>query len=225
MSTLPKTEKHPGKMALHLALKSQANQQNPRKIVLGSEIQAEQTWEAMEAAEAAGDTPEVLLASAAEVNPEQWLAERRKEVAGFFDAEWTEAQLVGTWPEKPSENADFLIDDEWAEEAFVAQISAEDSWQLPAHLAFGGWNECPVAEVQCALWKRWQETYDAHIVAVCGDVVQARVNNPPKTQEAAMKLAWEQYLYCNDIVDQGTGTLSELAALLLNGDVWYFWWD
>jgi hypothetical protein len=38
-------------------------------------------------------------------------------------------------------------------------------------------------------------------------------------------LAREQYLYCGDIVDQGTGTLSRLATALMADDWWYFWWD
>jgi len=40
-----------------------------------------------------------------------------------------------------------------------------------------------------------------------------------------MKLAWEQYHYCPDIVWQGVGTTSDLAAMLRGHGVWYFWWD
>jgi len=38
-------------------------------------------------------------------------------------------------------------------------------------------------------------------------------------------LAREQYAYCNDLVDQGTESVAALAAGLLDGTVWYFWWD
>ncbi|MFO1520543.1 MAG: DUF4253 domain-containing protein [Kiritimatiellia bacterium] len=31
--------------------------------------------------------------------------------------------------------------------------------------------------------------------------------------------------YAPDIVQQGTETLSRLAAILLVSDFWYFWWD
>jgi len=40
-----------------------------------------------------------------------------------------------------------------------------------------------------------------------------------------MELAKEQYIFCNDIVDQGVGTVSALAATLLDSNYWYFWWD
>ena len=41
----------------------------------------------------------------------------------------------------------------------------------------------------------------------------------------ALDLAREQYAYCPDLVDQGTETLSALAASLLKDEWWHFWWD
>jgi len=38
-------------------------------------------------------------------------------------------------------------------------------------------------------------------------------------------LAKEQFLYCSDIVEQGAGSIRNLASILLNGRAWYFWWD
>ena len=52
-----------------------------------------------------------------------------------------------------------------------------------------------------------------------------RVERRPGTRDEALNLAREQYAYCNDIVDQGVGTLSTLAAELTAHDWWYFWWD
>ena len=51
------------------------------------------------------------------------------------------------------------------------------------------------------------------------------IKNPPTDRETAFKLAQEQYIYCSDIVEQGMQTLNNLAARLLNGKTWYFWWD
>ena len=63
------------------------------------------------------------------------------------------------------------------------------------------------------------------MVSITRDVIEFAVKNPPKTREAAMELAKEQYIFCNDIVDQGVGTVSALAATLLDSNYWYFWWD
>ena len=52
-----------------------------------------------------------------------------------------------------------------------------------------------------------------------------RVAERPGTRAEALALAQEHYDYCYDIVDQGVGTLSQLAAALMNDDWWYFWWD
>ncbi len=71
----------------------------------------------------------------------------------------------------------------------------------------------------------WQQKYKAEIVAATHDVIEMRVGSPPTTRDAALALAREQYAYCSDIVDQGCETLSNLAAALLKGKTWYFWWD
>ncbi len=69
-------------------------------------------------------------------------------------------------------------------------------------------------------------TVSAHEIAgVSGDVIECIVENPPTDRESATALAWEQYWYCGDIVDQGCGKILNLAATLLNSRNWYFWWD
>jgi hypothetical protein len=40
-----------------------------------------------------------------------------------------------------------------------------------------------------------------------------------------MAVAREQYAYCPDIVDQGVGSIGELAAEHVCSPSWYFWWD
>jgi hypothetical protein len=40
-----------------------------------------------------------------------------------------------------------------------------------------------------------------------------------------MTVAKEQYIYCADIVDQGVGDISTLAATLIGQNWWSFWWD
>ena len=61
--------------------------------------------------------------------------------------------------------------------------------------------------------------------AISSDVIEMRVERPPSTREAAFAVAEEQFAYCSDIVLQGTGSISALAATLMNGTAWYFWWD
>jgi hypothetical protein len=110
-------------------------------------------------------------------------------------------------------------------EVYIGLATIDQPWHLPAVLKNGGWNECPSAEVQCAYFRDWQERFGAEITGVSSDVIECIVTKPPKDRASAIELAWEQYWFCNDIVDQGCETISNLAATLLNSNYWYFWWD
>jgi Domain of unknown function (DUF4253) len=107
----------------------------------------------------------------------------------------------------------------------VGLVSTPLSWQVPAFLRYGSWNECPSAAEHVALFKFWGEEYGAEIVSMAYDVVEMKVARPPTDRDGALALAAQQYLYCQDIVDQGTQTLQRLAATLLGGAIWFFWWD
>jgi hypothetical protein len=107
----------------------------------------------------------------------------------------------------------------------VGLFPAENGWEVPAFLMFGGWNECPGPQEHVAVLRSWHARYGAEVVGVTHDIVETWVARPPRTRADALALAREQYLYCPDIVDQGTETLDVLAATLLRGKSWYFWWD
>jgi Domain of unknown function (DUF4253) len=108
---------------------------------------------------------------------------------------------------------------------YLGLAKIEQPWHLPAVIHFGGWNSCPSDEEHCAFHRSWQERFGAEITGMSGDTVECVVRNPPRDRKAALDLAWEQYLDCNDIVEQGCGSISKLAATLLNSPYWYFWWD
>ena len=63
------------------------------------------------------------------------------------------------------------------------------------------------------------------MVGLTHDVLEMRVARPPADREGALDLARQHYLYCPDLVDQGTPTLDGLGAALLGSPVWSFWWD
>lgn len=104
-------------------------------------------------------------------------------------------------------------------------IPSQKAWEVSAYLPFGGWNACPEPALQVVLQKYWHEKYAAEPVCLSGDVLEMRVLCPPTTEAAALELAQEQYMFCGDIVDQGVMTLDNLKKTLLNGKIWYFWWD
>jgi len=98
-------------------------------------------------------------------------------------------------------------------------------WEIPAYLKYGDWNGCPAPEIHVALFKRWHELHGAEVFAMVRDVVELHIRKPPISPSDAMSIAQEQYLFCPDIVLQGTDTIEGLSKEIINTDGWFFWWD
>ena len=108
----------------------------------------------------------------------------------------------------------------------LAEIPVKNPWEVFAYLPFGGWNECPATKEHMAVAKYWFEKYGAVPALMTPDVLEYTIpfgTSVPSWQ--ALDLALEQYAYCNDIVDQGVGTIGALADGLMKSHNWYFWWD
>ena len=108
---------------------------------------------------------------------------------------------------------------------YIALVPTIVSWQVPAYLKVGSWNYCPEPEEHCAVLRYWADRYAAEIVGMSYDTFELQIGRPPENRESAIELAEEQYGYCPDVVDQGVETIEALAAALLNGHTWFFWWD
>ena len=106
----------------------------------------------------------------------------------------------------------------------LAEIPVKHPWEVFAYLPFGGWNECPANEEHMAVAKYWFEKYGAVPALMTHDVLEYSLP-APVSQERAMEVAWEQFTYCSDIVEQGVGTVGRLADGLSKSFYWYFWWD
>lgn len=137
---------------------------------------------------------------------------------------------VGDWPEDvTANNGVAALWDFWEErpiqEVWVATLEREDWTETPAFLRYGNWNACPPAHVHVAVLRYWRRKYGIRLASAKFDTLEFSVARPPSTRSAALNLAREQYAYCNDIVDQGTGDLATLAASLMESSYWYFWWD
>ncbi len=110
-------------------------------------------------------------------------------------------------------------------EIIIANIPTDKPWELPIYVPMGGFNSCPTPEEQAAVFKYWYDKYGAYPACVTYDSWEMFCERPVKDERSAMDLANEMYLFCNDIVDQGTETIGRLAGSLINSSVWFFWWD
>lgn len=172
-----------------------------------------------------------LLAQSQETDASQALLKHFKDGCYRDDDDREVLELPhGTWPDGDIEPTQELCFSQFNEEAAddtlqIVLIPTQHGWQVPCYLKLGGWNACPFADLQSAVLRDWEQRYGAQLIVVGPDTLELTVERPPTTREEALKLAEEQYYFCSDIVDQGVGTIENLAAALLNGKTWFFWWD
>jgi hypothetical protein len=169
-------------------------------------------------------SPEEIIEAARKIDAASWLEKRVEEEPDVHEVE------EGSWPSKAKPATAFqtpydVLGGKPLPEVLVALVPTLNSWEAPAHLKYGAWNECPPPEAHVALMKRWHDLYGAEVACMADDVVEVQVARPPADRDGAMKLAREHFIYCTDIVHQGTETLEALASALLGSSVWYFWWD
>ena len=103
----------------------------------------------------------------------------------------------------------------------LAIVPATASWQIPAYLKLGGWNEHADSDIKVAALLKWHKAYGAELVAVTFDGMDIRVARRPATREEAMALAYEHYNFS----ETNNTPLAEIAAELMTSDWWHFWWD
>lgn len=108
----------------------------------------------------------------------------------------------------------------------LAKIPVKNPWEIFACLPFGNWNECPDTPELMAVAKYWFEQYGAIPAAMSNDELEFDLR-VPVSRKKAMEAAAEQYGFCPDIVDQEQDdpTVGNLADVLRQSTVWYFWWD
>ncbi len=181
-----------------------------------------------EAAEFNDQNPEQIIQASLGIDLDEWIAKRRA-----FDEEdygFSVEPILGEWPDEILEKGSIglhrdILTGKIKPEVYLGTAAISQPWHLPAVLKYGGWNDCPAPEVQCAFHRKWQAEFGVQITGMSGDVVECLVTNPPLDHKSAIELAWQQYWYCADIVEQGCESINNLAATLLDSSYWYFWWD
>lgn len=191
-------------------------------VLLGSDEELPMLLEGLEHED--DNTPIELIARAEEIDIEAWFRQRVEAYPDYYGDLDFQEESEDVDPVGIIVHLD-LVTRKPKSRVYIAKVPTPLSWQVPAHLKLGGWNECPSAEEQVAISRYWHERYGAEVIAATHDVVQYMVSNPPTDRVAAEVLAREQFIYCPDIVDQGVQTVANLAAALQGDRTWYFWWD
>jgi Domain of unknown function (DUF4253) len=107
----------------------------------------------------------------------------------------------------------------------LALVPARSGWEALAVLNFGSQWRATRQAVHIAAFRHWEQAYGAEVVCVTSDTIEAWVARPPRSRKKALELARAQCLYCPDLETQIYKSVDALAARLLRGEAWYFWWD
>lgn len=138
---------------------------------------------------------------------------------------------IGEWPSTVEDSGPGLsvamdiVSGRFHEQVHILLIPAQHSWEVPAYLRWGDWNACPPPEYHVAALRNLHQNFGANIVGINGDTMNILAKNGPRNRDKALSLASDLYGYCPDIVDQGVGSISALAAELTSSEWWYLWWD
>jgi Domain of unknown function (DUF4253) len=193
-------------------------------ILFGDEEDFSRIEENLEFAQQDGADYEELIAASLKIDATQWLKDR---VAADPESYGDD---IGEWPTEPVPSAGIITHRDLStgkpkKSAVIGLLPVSAPWEVFARIGWGGWNDCPLPAEHCAMHRDWQQRYGAEVLSVTGDVVQCLVARPPRDRASSLILAREQYVYCYDIVAQGTTNISALASSLLNAPDWFFWWD
>jgi hypothetical protein len=75
-----------------------------------------------------------------------------------------------------------------------------------------------------AVLRSWEDRFGARLIDVGYAGLRLLAERPPRTLEAARRLADEQVVVADDCID-GARDIPGIAARLADGPVWTFWWD
>lgn len=76
-----------------------------------------------------------------------------------------------------------------------------------------------------AVLRSWEERFGACLIDVGFAEIRLLVERPPRTLEAATRIAAEHYVLCDECAGEGLRDISRIAASLVNAPIWAFWWD
>jgi len=168
-----------------------------------------------------------ILQKSREIDLDQWMKANREKRAQTLatygqslpELDWSTTDDIPLPLPEPFAN---VSDDV---EVILALLPVERPWQAAARVNYGGWNDCPPADVLTAFFKRWHERYGAVPISLAYDSIEFHIANPPTTDEACKALAMEQLACCPNRLDTGLQTMGNFAKSLKGASWWYLGWD
>jgi Domain of unknown function (DUF4253) len=111
-------------------------------------------------------------------------------------------------------------------QARIALVAAGRPADVLAVLGWGGLVNQPGSPLLplTAVLRSWEGRFGARLIDVGYDTLRLLVERPPRTLEAAQRIAAEHVVLADDCID-GARDIPGIAARLVNALIWTFWWD
>jgi hypothetical protein len=92
----------------------------------------------------------------------------------------------------------------------------------------GAANRMDTALPIAAVLRSWEDRFGAQLLEVGFAEIRLLVERPPRSYDAAQRLAAEQFAFCDEcsLGDQvGLNEVGTICDGLVNAPMWGFWWD
>ena len=91
-----------------------------------------------------------------------------------------------------------------------------------------GWrtiDRFPTSLPIAAVLRSWEARFGARLLDVGpGAQIRLLVERPPRSTEAAQRVAAEHFAFCDECAGQGLHDIAGIAASLVEAPVWTCWW-
>jgi hypothetical protein len=109
--------------------------------------------------------------------------------------------------------------------ARIGLVAADRAADMLAVVGWGGLaNQGESLLTLTAILRSWEDRFGARVIDVGYADLRLFVERPPRTLEAAQRVAAEHVFLASDCLD-GCRSIPDLAPLLVNAPIWTFWWD
>ncbi len=105
---------------------------------------------------------------------------------------------------------------------YLVKVPTNESYNIPAWIPFGGWNDCPDIDDIISVCKYWNDKFGAIPMIISRDTLIIYVERPITDVDEAVSTAKEVCAFCDDF---DIAPVSAISEMVYNGDSWYFWWD
>jgi hypothetical protein len=112
-----------------------------------------------------------------------------------------------------------------APQARIGLVAAGRPADVLLVIGWGGLANCGESLLELtAVLRSWEDRFGARLIDVGYADLRLFVERPPRTLAAAQRLAAEQVVLGGDCTGGGRD-IPGIAARLVNGPIWTFWWD